>query len=58
MRIVTEEATKHVHSEFIHVENKGCQMKRKRNHSKMTANKRRMRRSEKADEWKKDCFPI
>lgn len=42
MRIVSE-ATEHVHIGFIHVENKGCQMKGKRNHSKMTANEREER---------------
>lgn len=32
---------KYVRSEFIHVENKGCQMKGKRNHSKTTESRRR-----------------
>lgn len=59
MRIVTE-ATKHVHSEFIHVENKGYQMKGKRNHSQMTVREKgkRIQKREKANRWKKDCFPI
>lgn len=39
--------TKHVHSEFIHVENKGCQMKGKRNHSKMTVNENEAKETEK-----------
>lgn len=61
MRVRTE-ATEHVHSEFIHAENKGCQMKWKCNHSKMTAEKReRARASEQTKERKeekKDFFPI
>lgn len=58
MRIVTI-ATKHVHIEFIHVENKGCQMKGKRNHSKMTVNEpgEGQRKKERTG-WKKESFPI